>query len=226
MVSSQLQTEMRTCLYFKKYKYRAKLTIPGICYSYYTSNLEQFVRKLEGINQNRSKFQIAYINTRWEQIKDNIDLDQISRYFDWRVENKDKDYTIRIQGNLISFFSHDLALLESLKILDQDIVLTEANVDKTDVIYFKKSPKYKFRTYFKGKKAPDGFSQDIIGFMESYGKISKICPALRRFVSDTRYYNYLHSSYYVDYNDESTLTLLHLHFGSMLAKTYRLEIEP
>lgn len=217
---------MRTCLYFKKYKYRAKLTIPGICYSYYTTSLEQFVRKLEGINQNRSKFQIAYINARWEKTKDNIDLDQIGRYFDWRVKNKGKDYTIRIQGNLISFFSDDLALLETLETLNQDIVITEAKVDKADVIYFKKYPKHKFRTYFRGKKAPDNFSHDVTEFMKSYGKIAKISPALKRFVSDTRYYNYLHSSYYVDYNDESTLTLLYLHFGSMLAKTYRLEIEP
>jgi hypothetical protein len=66
--------------------------------------------------------------------------------------------------------------------------------------------------------------------MERYENIARICPALRRLVNEAGgrkyWYNYLHSSYYVDYNDESTLTLLHMFFGSMLAKTYSLEKQP
>ena len=55
-----------------------------------------------------------------------------------------------------------------------------------------------------------------------------VCPALIRAVNDVRrpYWRYLHSSYYVDYNDESALTLLRMYFGSMIGRTYRLEKEP
>lgn len=226
MGSSQLQIDIRTSLYFKKYKYRAKLRIPGICYSYYTNTLEQFIKKLEGIDKNRNKYKISVLNKRWEQTIDLVDLEQIGKYFDWNHEHKDKEFTSRIQGNLISFFSDDLQLLQTLKNIDINAEFSEASIENTDVLYFKTQPKYKFRTYFRGKRTPDHFNNDVILFDKSYGHIAKVCPALKRFVSENRFYNYLHNSYFIDYNDESTLTLLYLHFGSMLSKTYRLEKEP
>jgi len=226
MVSLQLQTDVRSGLYFKKYKYRAKLKIPGICYSYYTNNLEQFIRKLEGIDKSRNKYRISILNKRWEETIDHVDLDQIGRYFQWKKQHKSGEYTSRIQGNLISFFSDDLSLLQTLSELDPNAELSEAKIEATDVMFFKNEPKYKFRTFFRGKKAPDNFNSDVISFEKSYGHIVKVCPALKRFVNENRFYNYLHNSYFIDYNDESTLTLLYLHFGSMLAKTYRLEKQP
>jgi hypothetical protein len=231
MVSSQLQIDNRSSLYFNKYKFRAKCKIYGICYSYYTSNLDEFVNKLEGMEKNRSKYRISIINSRWEQTIDHINLEQIGKYFAWKKDNTGKEYMSRIQNNTISFFSDDLALLKTLTSVDPEAEFSEARVEHSDVIFFKNEPEYKFRTFFRGKKTPEGFYEDVKEFITSYGHIAKVCPALSRMALDPnpRYsykYSYIHNSYFVDYNDESTLTLLYLHFGSMLAKTYRLEKEP
>jgi len=231
MASLKLVTEKRNALFFGKYLYRAKCRVQGAAYTYYTTNIEDFKAKMARRANQHPPTHISVYEIDWKRRIDLIDYDQIARYFDWR-DHVDRDsYVCRIQGDSISFFSDDLKLLETLKILDENLVITVADLIGNNVMYFKNTPKYKYRTYFRGKKAPDDFKEEVRSFNERYHGIAKLCPALVRLVNDTigsrkHWYNYLHSSYYVDYNDESTLTLLHMFFGSMLAKTYTLEKQP
>lgn len=228
MESLKLVTDKRNSLYFGKYRYRARCTVYGAVYTYYTKNLEEFKVKMA----KRAEKPPTYIDVvmgDWRTRTDLIDYDQIGTYFDWRHTKPSDQYMARIQGNTISFFSDDIELLKTLDILDKDLEISEIDLIGTNIIYFRNQPKFKYRTYFRGKRVPEGFKDEVLSFMERYNKIAHICPALRRLVSTTnnnRWYNYLHSSYYVDYNDQSTLTLLHMFFGSMLAKTYSLEKEP
>ena len=228
MESLKLQTELRNSLYFNKFVYRAQCRVQGAAYTYYTKSLDEFKRKMEN-RQKHNSTRVTILLGDWRYQVDNIDYEQIGKYFTWR-DNADKDrYMCRIQGDHIGFFSDDLELLKTLDVLDPDLRLSKAEVIQGNVLYFKKDPKYKFRTFFKGKKAPNNFREDVTNFITSYDHIAKISPALKRYVADgprRSYYNYLHSSYYVDYNDESTLTLLHMFFSSMIAKTYSLAKEP
>lgn len=228
MESLKLVTDNRRSLYFSKYKYRAKCKVMGAAYTYYTSSLKEFKEKMEK-RSNKNPARIHVILNDWRSQIDTIDYDQIGTYFAWRnLAPRDK-YLCRIQGNLISFFSDDLSLLQTLNVLDPNLEISEAVVNFSEVIHFRKEPKFKFRTYFKGKKAPDNFKEEVRSFIDTYDHIACMCPAMKRLVSENspkRYWSYFHSSYYVDYNEESTLTLLHMFFGPMLAKTYRLEKEP
>lgn len=229
MASLKLQTEKRSSLFFGKYKYRAKCRVNGAGYTYYTKNLEEFKIKMAK-RAERAPTYVEVMLPDWRRRVDHIDYEQIGRYFDWRDSANSETYMLRIQGDNISFFSDDIELLKTLDNIDNDLEISIAEIIGKNVLYFKKEPEYKFRTFFRGKKMPDNFRQDVVQFIERYSNTANICPALKKLVSDDtgrkHWYSYLHSSYYVDYNDESTLTLLHMFFGSMLAKTYSLEKEP
>jgi hypothetical protein len=229
MESLKLVTEKRNSLFFGKYQYRAKCKVNGAVYTYYTKTLEEFKTKMAKKAENPPSYTEVLLSN-WRIRIDLIDYDQIGKYFDWRETTPRDKYMSRIQGNSISFFSDDLELLKSLDVLDENLEISIADLIGNNVIYFKKEPEFKYRTYFRGKKAPDNFREEIQSFMDRYGNIASFCPALKRFINDMtsrrHWYRYLHSSYYVDYNDESTLTLLHMFFGSMLAKTYSLQKEP
>jgi hypothetical protein len=223
----KLQTELRNALYFNKYKYRAKCRVDGASYTYYTNSLEEFRAKMERRARNGNS--VTVILNSWQTVVDEIDYEQLSKYYDWRADANRDLYLARIQGNQISFFSNDLELLKTLKVLDPKLKFSEAKVENGDILYFKKEPKHKFRTFFRGKKSPDNFKIDLETFIESYGHLAKVSPALIRALEDPRKYyqiKYMHSSYYIDYDTESTLTLLHMFFPSMLGKTYSLAKQP
>lgn len=229
MVSFKLQIDKRNALYFGKYLYRARCKVNGAAYTYYTKSLEEFKDKMAK-RAAKAPDRVEVWLSDWRTKVDLIDYNQIGIYFAWREANSRDNYMSRIQGNMISFFSDDLELLKTLEVLDDTLEISVAEILGKDVLYFKNDPKFKFRTFFRGKRVPDNFKEDVISFIERYSNVAKICPALKRLVLETNgrkyWYNYLHSSYYVDYNDESTLTLLHMFFGSMLAKTYTLEKHP
>lgn len=230
MASLKLVTEKRNALFFGKYVYRARCRVYGAVYTYYTKNIEEFKAKMARRKDEKPPEYVSIYSVDWSSRADLIDYDQIARYFDWRNHADSDTYMVRIQGNSISFFSDDLRLLESLTVLDENLEISIAELIGNNIMYFKNEPKHKYRTYFRGKRVPDNFKEEVRSFMERYKNIAHICPALRRLVNDTmgrkHWYNYLHSSYYVDYNDESTSTLLHMFFGSMLGKTYTLQKEP
>ena len=227
MGSLQLKIDNRTSLYFSKYKYRAKCRVMGACYTYYTNSLEQFKRKLETTKATRNQYRISVLNSRFEETYDYIDFEQIEKFFVWKNNKDDDKYMYRIQGDQISFFSNDLELLKTLTDIDPNVKLSTAEVKVTDKLYFKKEPKYKYRTFFKGKKCPDSFNENVFSLMEMYKDNIKFSPGMIRNIN--RYpnskYRYMHTSYYIDYNDEGMLTILALWFGDFLAKTYSLEKE-
>lgn len=225
----KLQTDIRNALYFGKYQYRARCRVEGAAYTYYTKSIEEFKYKMAKKSASPPSY-IEVVMTGWRSRVDMIDYDQIATYFAWREDAPRDLYMARIQGNMISFFSDDLDLLKTLTVLDPNLEISVADIIGKNVLYFKNQPKFKYRTYFRGKRVPDNFKEEVKSFAERYDNIARICPALKRLVNETmgkkHWYNYLHSSYYVDYNDESTLTLLHMFFGSMLSKTYTLEKQP
>lgn len=133
----------------------------------------------------------------------------------------------RIQGDHVSFFSNDLALLTTLDNIDEDVKITKAVCMDPDTMYFKKEPKYKYRTYFKGKRMPKDFSENIVTVRDMYKSLhfsEGLFASL--FHNNWHPYRYLHGSYFVEYNDEQMLTILSMWFPTMLAKTYSLAKEP
>jgi hypothetical protein len=140
---------------------------------------------------------------------------------------KDKTATVRIEGETASVFSNDLNLLKTLENIGCHVDYTE--VDDTIIVgvkYFVREPKYNYRIYLKSKRVNDEFRNKLQNFIKRYENTSTVIVpsgALTNWLSDdTNYVRgswsyhwnkcYNSSNYFIDYNDESTLTLFSLIF--------------
>lgn len=228
MESLKLPIKRRNSLYFNKYKYHAKCTVFGAGYTFYSSNIEEFKQKMSRMTKTMPT-RVSVILDNWTKRIDMINYEQIEKLFKWRKTAPTDQYLCRIQGDTVSVFSNDLDLLQTLSKVDPELEFDQVELfGQRGIIYMKNQPQHKFRTFFKGKRAPDNFKQDMLNFIETYDNSVKISPALKRLVSETNrpYFRYLHSSYHIDYNEESMMTLLHMYFGTMIARTFSLEKEP
>lgn len=227
MESFKLKVEKRNKLFFNKFKYRAVTFIQGAAYTYYTYDLETFVSRMEKLRDNKPRYGVRVFNDDWKEYWDEVDLDRISQLITWRnVVHKEK-CLIRIQGDFVSFFSNELPLLQTLDSIDPKVIITEAVCYEANKMYFKKEPKYKFRTYFKGKRMPKDFSDNCRTLQDMYKSLNFSKGLfLSLFHNNWHPYRYMHGSYFVEYNDEQMLTILSMWFPDMLAKTYVLAKEP
>ena len=227
MESFKLKVEKRNKLYFNRFKYRAVAHIQGAAYTYYTHDLETFVDRMEKLRDNKPRYGVRVLKDDWQEYWDEVNLDRISQLITWRnVVSKDK-CCIRIQGDYVSFFSNELPLLQTLDSIDPQIDITEAICYESNYLYFKKKPKYKFRTYFKGKRMPKDFSDNIRSLQQMYSSLNfskGLFTSL--FHNNWNPYRYMHGSYFVEYNDQQMHTILAMWFPDMLAKTYSLAKEP
>lgn len=227
MASSQLKVEKRNKLYFNKFKYRAVIYVQGAAYTYYTHDLETFIARMEKLRDNKPRYGVRVMKDDWQEYWEDVNLDRISRLITWRnLVNKEK-CLIRIQGDHVSFFSNELPLLQTLNSIDPNVRFTEVACYQSDTMYFKKTPKYKYRTYFKARRMPEDFSDNIRTLQDMYKSLNfskSIFTSL--FHNNWHQFRYMHGSYFVEYNDEQMRTILAMWFPTMLAKTYSLAKEP
>ena len=227
MGSYKLKVEKRNKLYFNKFKYRAVCKIQGAAYTYYAPDLDTFVARMEKLRDNKPRYGVRVINDDWREYWEEVNLDSISQLITWRNLVSKNKCLIRIQSDFVSFFSNDLSLLQTLESIDPKLKITEVISYDNNYLYFKKQPKFKFRTYFKGKRMPKDFSDNIRSLQDMYKSLNfskGLFTSL--FHNNWHPYRYMHGSYFVEYNDEQMLTILSMWFPDMLAKTYVLAKEP
>lgn len=227
MESFKLKIEKKIKPYYNKFDYKATLHLEGVGYTYYTENIDVYINRIEGWKQSEAKdgWRRVFGAGSW----DDIDYDLIEMFLNFRNTMPKDKIMCRIAGSFVSFYTNDLRLFNGLTAIDPNLTLSKAELmGSKDTIYFKKNPKYKYRTYFKGKRMPINFPENVTQFMDTYSSV-KVCNGLQRFV-DSRVtwhkYIYLHGSFHIDYNDESMLTILHMFFGGMIGKTYSLAKQP
>jgi hypothetical protein len=229
-MTAPIKIEVKNKLYFNKFEYKAVCTIRGASYTYYTTDIQTFVARMEKLRDvSRNKYGVRVIDEHWREYWDEVSIDQISQFLTWRDTVKKEKCMIRIQGDTVSFFSNELNLLETLVSIDHKLSFYQVKVLASDTLYFTKTPKHKHRTFFKGKRCSEDFLKNVIEFAQRY-PASKVSGGLLNFASRRRnsYTNfmYMHGSYYVDYDDPSMLSILHMLFPGMIAKTYSLEKRP
>lgn len=227
MELSMLKVEKRNKLYFSKFKYKAVTHIQGAAYTYYTSDLETFVSRMEKMRNNASRYGVRIINEDWTEYWEEVNLDKISKLITWRnVVSKDK-CLIRIQKDTVTFFSNELPLLQTLDSIDNNVKFYEALSLDNDCLYFNKKPKFKYRTYFRARRIPKDFSDSVRSLHANYKSLN-FSKALFAILFKNSYhpYRYIHGSYFVEYNDQNMLTILAMWFPDMLAKTYSCHKRP
>ena len=212
--------------YYSKYNYRARLYCTGITLLWWCKSVEEIVTLAA---KNKKRYQ-------------NADLPSVQKFFEWKLANQgeknNRTCNIRVEGNVASVFSNDLDLLKTLESIGCVVDYTE--VDSTIPIgikYFVKEPTFKYRFYLKSKRVEDDFVQKLNEFVNRYkDSDSKIVPSnalaswlqpINRIRSWSSWkYRYCSSSYFLDYNEESMLSLFMLYFDNIVSKRYKLEKRP
>lgn len=218
--------DQRASLYYNKFKYRARFNCRGITLAWFNYTEDEIVEKIK-------RYPNRFSNANSKHILD---------FYNWKVATKkDKTATVRIEGEIASVFSNDLDLLKTLEIIGCPVDYTE--VDDTIIAgikYFVRDPKFKYRIYFKSKRVNEDFRTKLQNFIERYKDTDTVIVASGSLTSwlkdDSNYVRgswsyhwnkcYTSSNYFIDYNDESTITLFSLMFSGMISKTYKLEKRP
>lgn len=231
MESFKFKTERRNKLYFNKFKYRAVIRIVGVQYTYYTPNIEAFCNRIEKFKESETFTRTQKMFSLHDRANywNDINYDNIEKYMIFRdTMSKDKILS-RISGDTVSFFSNDINSFSYLQTLDPNMHVTEAQVLDDNKLYFKKKPRYKYRTYFRAKRMPQDFSENVLNLKSTYSTdILRFSPGLLRslfYKSQYNPYRYMHGSHFVEYNNEQMHTILAMWFPDMLAKTYTLAKE-
>lgn len=210
--------------YYNKYEYRARVTVEGLRRGYY-ADPDEFEERLNknGLWGRITKDELQTIRQNLPDIKSVLQFRQDHK--------KNKQITIRMEHNTMAVFHNDLDFLHK-----QFDGLVGAQVDYTQVETsgyvgvksFVREPKYKFRVYFRSKRTPEQFREGVNKLLDTNKQLAP-SGALKQWLKETRqtrgywWSNYLSSSYFIEYNDESYLSYLHLMYGEFLGKKYKLE---
>ena len=218
--------DQRSSLYYNKFKYRARFYCKGVTLAWFNYTETEMTDRIK-------KYSNRFAGSNTKHILD---------FYNWKVSTKkSKTATVRIEGDIASIFSNDLDLLKTLEFIGCPVDYTE--VDDTiisGVKYFVKEPKYKYRIYLKSKRVTDEFRTKLQNFIQRYENTDTIIVpsgSLTRWLSDDHSYirgswayswnkMWTSSNYFIDYNDESTITLFSLMFSGLISKSYKLEKRP
>jgi predicted dithiol-disulfide oxidoreductase (DUF899 family) len=173
----------------------------------------------------------GYGNIRKEDLKTVVDnVSALKAIIDLQSSRKDKNIGLRIESSTVALFSNDLQALHDLKStigLQYQYNVTQAQTSEyAGIKEFVNEPKHKFRVYLKSKRVSDTFVTEL---SQLFARTPNLHPsnALIQWISPKQRYawkqRYSSASYFIDYDDESTLSYLALMYGDMLGKKYKLE---
>jgi hypothetical protein len=124
-------------------------------------------------------------------------------------------------------FTNDIGILNKVYDIFPKTYLSEVTLTEPGVMLFVKEPAYKYRIYLKSRQVSTEFKEDFFDFVTTNPSVSA-SPALVNTLRNPRRarYPFMHGGYFLNYNDESTVTLLGLLFPQILGKVYKLEKRP
>ena len=216
--------------YYNKYTFRVRFKLPGARYTWYCKTPEDLDKRLASKHH--------YSNIRPEDRNDVVDKQQaIKDFITWRnLKRKEKSATIRVEQNTVAVFSNDLQMLKDLEKIDPTLEYDYTEVQKAEYAgtkHFVDEPKHKFRIYLKSKRVAEGFAKDLYDLINRSANLYPstalkiwLLGSIKNNSQSSWRYRYCSSSYFINYDDESTLSYLALMHGEMLGKRYRLEKRP
>jgi hypothetical protein len=234
--------EQRNTLYYNKYRYRARLQLVGLNRTWYARNMTEFVERLEHLKKDAvNLWTRPYYAVHTKDLNE-IDLYAIEKYINWRntyftpIDKIDKKVLVRIEYNIASVFSNDLSVLKTLESILGPGSVTYTEVDTcvpNGYKYFKNEPKHKYRVYLKTKyNIDEKFREDLIKLFGRYKNTNTVLVpslALRKWLRPDKHkwtQRHCSSHFFIDYDEESTNTLLGIMIGDMISKRFTLQKEP
>lgn len=221
--------EYRDNLFYNKHEYRLRVNVPGSRYLYWTKDVDHLLLRVDA-NKGYPKIR----NEDKQAIKNNIHA--LTLLIDLRKDKElKKTITIRIESNTVSIFSNDVNFLKDFSNkLGKNYIINLTKAQTTPMIgvkFFKNEPKHKFRVYLKSKRVKTEFCTELQAFFKTQNKLYP-SQALKYWMYDVsgRYASwwakYTSSHYYIDYDDESTISYLAIMYGEFLGKKFKLEKRP
>lgn len=219
--------EYRDHNYWSEYKYRARVKVPGGRITYFSENILDW-RKRVDLGSYAYRKQLTAIEKKELLNKEHI----VAQFLDLRKTLKhSKTGMVRTEGITAAIFSNDLAFLHSLKDWNIDIDFTEVKTSEfSGTKYFIKEPKSKFRVYLKSKRVGLTVYNELRDFLSSRADLRPSKALTEWCVGSNKVhkwkFNWISSSYFIEYNDEATITYLLLMYDDILGRKYKLEKRP
>jgi hypothetical protein len=205
------------------------LRYPGVRFVSNTRDLVHFKQKINNARKNNTSAWYKLPVPKLTEL--NLDLCEklIGFYNNYSCN---KEVTFLHDHLSLSVYTSNIDILKELYQIDNNIEITQALPAPPAIMYFAKEPSFKYRVYLKGIRVNETLVSDLRDFSKryEYSHDIQVCSALKDYVNSNRwgvrYYNYLTNNYFINYNDPSTLTLMHLLFNECLGKNYKLEKRP
>lgn len=218
----------RDALYFNKYKYRASFYDSYLVKTRYAKTPIGFANRVFSDTGSYLSWSLSQEDK--EIIYDN--LGYYSAFILWRNSLKgNKDVMIRLQDHNVSIYTNDITYIDNFKSIypiAKYVYITEAIASGiAGVKRFSKEPKYQYRVYFTNCHVNQEYKVKFCNFL--YDNLTLFHPSrsLHKWMTykDNRQWllNYIRPSFYVEYNEPSTLSYLALKYGEILGKHYKLE---
>ena len=209
----------RNKIFYGKYKYKVDINLDGSRYLKYASTYDSFIRKI---------VKTGYI---WDT---SLESKYRSVFDFYKKYSGSKEVTFLREWSMLGLYTSNQDILNELLVLNLGLKVHEAVAPPEKVMYFAKEPKYKYRVYLKSKRVSDSLIDSLIGFCDTYkDKNINISNSLITFINyinsehwKHRIYSYLNNSFFIEFNDDSMITIMHLIIGECIGKTYKLEKRP
>lgn len=221
--------EYREIDYWDKFRYRARLILPGVRYTYWAKDITEWKELV-------SKSRYNYYSggpTKQKKLELLANEQVISKFLDFKnkhSKSKEKSAYIRIEGETTAIFSNDLVLLQELKDWKVPINFTEVVKNQfSGVKYFTYEPIHNYRVYFKSKRVEQNVQSELRHLLNKNKSLTPSNAFNKWLYGSTKNLwksRWMSSAYFIDYNDESTLSYLALMHGDLLGRKYKLEKRP
>lgn len=124
-----------------------------------------------------------------------------------------------------SVFTNNRSIIDEISAFTPNHTVAEVIPAPAGVKWFAKKPRAKFRTYFSFTRLNEDEYNELVMFLARHPSIYP-CKSVIKMMSTPHtkpFYNYLSSSNFLEYDDESYRSMLHLFFGRAVGKTFKLE---
>lgn len=229
---SQLKakTQNTRTLYFKKYRYRLSirdynLNIIRECDSYeeYLSRCAETTTSWEKFSEYRNRGIPVSLDYYFKSDKINHKLIQCVYEL-----MKNDDLKFYITRRVVNIYTNDLSLLSVIDDCDAKKTLYESRVMPIGVMTFSLNPPGNYRVYLTGthhtlEQALE-FEEHLLKNSDKLRPSKSLLKSLARLRKNRPMWGfYCDRGYYIDYDDDRNLMMLHLLFPKTIGKHYRLE---
>lgn len=210
----------RNKLFYDKYQYKVLVNLPGARYLKWSRNFDKFVKQLT---------ERGYLEHNCDDV---VLLDLYKKVMDFYNEFKsNKEVTFLHEYSFLGVYTSNVDIIQEILKIDSTMKVLEAVTPPQKIMYFAKEPKYKYRVYIKSTRATESLIKSLEDFRKTYDNNSVyLSGGLVSFINTSnwrkRFNSYIHGGFFIDFNDKSMLTFMHLLIGECLGKTYELEKRP